>query len=536
MNFENVKKVRLNSRTLRHVWNKIWFDNPPSNLILFFSTIIALFMFIPALYVVFKALEADESRWSLILGSRVMPLLISTFKLSSVVTLITIVVGVSLAWLINRTDLPFRNFFRITSALPLAIPPYVGALTYIIVFGPRGVIRDILGRAPFDIYSFWGVAMVMSLFTFPYVYLIVSSSIQRLNLNYEEAALSCGVSYKDVFFKIILPLLRPAIGSGALLVALYIFSDFGAIAMMRYSTFASAIYHQMTGRFDMVGSSVLSLFLMMITLILIALEGKLKRKNYTQSSKSARRAKIVPLGKYKYVALIFVLVVFTLSIVIPFSVLIIWSIRGIMNGAINDRFIGFLQNSIYSASVATIICMIVTIPLVYLKARYNSLIGQIINKMIYSGYVLPGVITSLGIVVFFIRYFPRLYSTPFIVIAAYIIRFLPQCMKSGEAAIELVPKNLDEAAKSLGKGETYILSRVIFPLIKPGILSGGALVFVNSLKELTTTLILRPAGFDTLAVRIWMEASEGFYHLAAPPALLIVLVSIYPLIILLRKD
>ncbi|WP_161937492.1 ABC transporter permease [Alkalithermobacter thermoalcaliphilus] len=492
-------------------------------------------MFIPVIYVILKVFEADKARWSLLLGSRILPLLINTFKLAFVVTTLTIIIGVSLAWFINRTDLPFRKFFKVASALPLAVPPYVGALTYIIVFGPRGLLRDIFGTVPFNIYSFWGVSLVMTIFTFPYVYLIVSSAIQRLNLNYEEAALSLGLSYKEIFFKVIMVLLRPAIGSSALLVCLYIFSDFGAIAMMRYNTFASSIYYQMTGRFDMVASSVLSLFLMMITLVIIIFENKMKRKSYAQSAKSARKINIIHLGKYKYLAFAFVSFIFFLSVVIPFSVLISWSVRGILNGAINARFIGFVKNSLYSATVATLICMIVTIPLVYLKSRYNSFISEIINKMIYSGYVLPGVITSLGIVVFFIRYFPRFYSTPFIVITAYIIRFLPQCMKSAEAAIELVPKNLDEAAKNLGKNEGYILSKVIFPLIRPGIFSGGALVFVNSLKELTTTLILRPAGFDTLAVRVWMEASEGFYQFAAPAALLIVLVSIYPLMVLINE-
>ena len=527
-------KVRILIRTFSYYKIKIWKDKKPPLAILIFSLVSALFMLIPVLYVIYRAITGDASDWSMIVSTRLPSLMVDTVKLALSVTISSVIIGVALAWLINRTDIPFANFFRIAMAIPMAIPPYVGALTYIILFGPMGQIRRLIGRPLFNIYGFFGVSLVMTLFSFPYVYLIVSAAVQRLSSNYEEAGLSCGMSYKKVFYKIVLPLLKPSIVSGALLVALYIFSDFGAIAMLRYNTFASAIYYQMTGRFNMSRAAILSMVLMVITISLIIILNK-QKQNLNISVKSSRKPNIIKLGKWKGPSLLFVLLVFTLSIGIPFYVLINWSIRGITSGALDERFLRFTWNSFYGAGIAAIISMLVTVPLVYLKSRYPSFITEVINKSIYSGYVLPGVITSLGLIFFFLSYLPVLYTTPIIVITAFVVRFLPQSMQAGEGVISMVPESLDEAGRSLGKSETQVMTKIILPMIMPGILSGGALVFINSLKELTTTLILRPAGFDTLAVRIWLEASEGFYEMAAPAALLIVLISIIPLKLMLRK-
>ncbi len=179
--------------------------------------------------------------------------------------------------------------------------------------------------------------------------------------------------------------------------------------------------------------------------------------------------------------------------------------------------------------------MILALPIVYLRSRYPSVISQSIEKLSYAGYALPGVIVALGIIFIFNQYIPFLYNTYYLVAIAFVIRFLPQAMQSTDASLSLISPRIDEAARSLGQPSWKVMIRVIIPSILPGILAGGALVFVSSIKELPATLLLRPPGFDTLAVRIWVETSEAVYHMAAPAALLIVLVSIIPLRYLLKK-
>ncbi|GAB3792303.1 ABC transporter permease [Virgibacillus kimchii] len=525
----------------RKNWRLTWGGNPPGPILLIMGLFVAIVMAIPIIYVVFQSLFAGADRWLRLLDDRIPELLWNTLSLTLVVTFSAVVIGVSLAWFVVRTDLPGGKVWRWLLALPLVIPPYVGAVTYIIVLGPSGWVRDLwegagfLGEYNLDIYSFGGVAFVLVMFTYPYVYLIASASLRRMNRNYEEVARSQNMSTGRIFWKINLPFLRPAIGAGAILIALYVLSDFGAIAMMRYVTFTAAIYFQ-TASFDTESAAVLSLVLIVITVIILWIEGFTKRKsNYHQTSNTFKAPVQLSLGKWKPFVLSFVIIVFLLSVLIPIAVLIYWSFIGVQMGALDSRFFGFVWNSFRLSGAAAILCMVLAIPIVYLKLRYPSFISNGIDRLSYAGYALPGVIVALGFVFIFNNHLPVLYNTFYVVAIAFIVRFLPQAMQSTTASLSLVSPRVDEAARSLGYPPWKVLTKVIIPTILPGVLAGGALVFVSSIKELPATLMLRPPGFDTLAVRVYFEATEGIYHLAAPAALLIIIVSILPLQILLRK-
>jgi iron(III) transport system permease protein len=356
-----------------------------------------------------------------------------------------------------------------------------------------------------------------------------------LNRNYEEAARSQGVNTFQLFYRVQLPMLRIAIGAGAILISLYVLSDFGAVAMLRYTTFTTAIYYQM-GSYDNISAAVLSTVLIGITLLILWAEGRSRKsQKYYQTSGTYQSPERLQLGKWKLPALGFVVTVFILSIAIPVGVLIYWSTMGLTSGALNTKFWMYAWNSIMVSGVASIICMFLAMPIIYLKSRYPSFLSRWIDKLAYSGYALPGVIVALGIIFVFNRYIPFLYNTAFLLSIAYIIRFLPQAMQSGEATLSLISPRIDEAAQSLGYRPWKVLFGVILPLIMPGLLAGGALVFVSSIKELPATLLLRPPGFDTLSVRIWVEAGESLYYLAAPAALLVIIISLFPLKWLLNK-
>ncbi|UAC47375.1 iron ABC transporter permease [Bacillus aquiflavi] len=511
----------------------------PDYILLLLSIMIAFVMFIPILYVIWSSLFAGTEQWIKLLDTRIPGLLWNTLSLTFTVTILSVSIGISLAWFVNRCDLPGRKVWQWLLALPLVIPPYVGAMTYIIIFGPTGWLKEKwmnwFSEYPINIYSFWGVVFVLTMFTYPYVFLIASSALRKMNQSFEDAARIQGLNTFQVFWKVNLPFLRPAIGAGAILISLYVLSDFGAIAMLRYTTFTAAIYYQM-GNYDHVSASILSMVLILITLVFLAVERRTRLKQrYYQTSNTYKKPSLLSLGKWKAPVLIYVLGIFSLAVLLPTIVLIYWSSVGVMEGALDSRFWGYAWNSVLVAGVSALICMIIALPIVYFKIRYPSVLTNIIDKITYSGYALPGVIVALGVVFVFNQYIPWLYNTIALLFFAYIVRFLPQAMQSGEAALSLVSPRIDEAARSLGYSPVKVMLKVIVPLIIPGILAGGALVFVSSIKELPATLLLRPPGFDTLAVRVWTEASEAVYHLAAPAALLIIIVSMLPLRFMLKK-
>lgn len=532
-------------RFLRKKWRDSWHGNPPGNVLLLFGLSTGLIMSVPIIYVIWQSLFAGVDRWQRLLDDRIPQLLFDTFLLALAVTVCAVVIGVILAWVVVRTDIPGRKWWQWLLALPLVIPPYVGAMTYIIVFGPSGWVRDfwrntpwlvnVLGDYPINVYSFWGVFFVLTMFTYPYVFLIASASLRKMNRNFEEIARSQGMNTRQIFWKVNLPFLRPAIGAGAILIALYVLSDFGVISMMRYVTFTAAIYFQRAS-FDTASASILSLVLILLTVVILWIEVKTRKKSkYYQTSNTFKEPDVLSLGKWKIPTLMFVGVIFFVSVVLPIIVLIYWSIIGIGMGALDNRFFGFAWNSLRVSLFASLLCMVLAMPIVYLKSRYPSVISSSIDKLSYAGYALPGVIVALGIIFIFNNHIPTLYNTFYMVAIALVIRFLPQAMQAGEASLSLVSPRIDEAARSLGQPPWKVMFKVILPSILPGVMAGGALVFVSSIKELPATLMLRPPGFDTLAVRVYIEANESLYYLAAPSALLIILVSVIPLRYLLKK-
>jgi iron(III) transport system permease protein len=492
-------------------------------------------MAIPIIYVLIQGVQADPARWRLLLDQRIPALLQRSLGLAVTVTSLALLVGAPLAWLVTRTDLPGRDVWHWLLALPMVIPPYVGAMTYIIVFGPRGLMWRSFGSTFLDVYSFTGVSLVLASFTFPYVFLLASSSLRRMNRNYEEAAAVAGLSPAQALLRVTLPLLRPALGAGALLVALYVLADFGAVNMLRYSTFTTAIFYQI-GSFDQSSAAILSVVLVSLTVLLLYLENRAKAGvRYSSVRGTWHCRQPVRLGKLKPLAMAFVTTVFLFTAVLPLAVLIFWSVTGIANGALDQRFFGFALNSFVTAGAAALIAGILALPVVYLRRRHPGAVSAFLNRLSYTGYSLPGVIVALGMIFLFNNYVRFLYGTAFMLILAYVVRFMPQSLQATETALSQVPPQLEEAAQSLGFSPGRVLRRVTAPLAVPGVMAGVSFVFVSALKELPATLLLRPAGMDTLAVRIWIEASEAFYHSAAPAALLIVLLSILPLKWMLSK-
>jgi iron(III) transport system permease protein len=236
--------------------------------------------------------------------------------------------------------------------------------------------------------------------------------------------------------------------------------------------------------------------------------------------------------------------VISASLFVPFIVLLVWSIQAFLDPEAmsvlfhtgSQGFGSYIWNSLWSSGAAALIAVILSLPVTLLSVRYPNRFSKFISRFCQVGYAIPGVVIALSLVLIVNRVLPFLYATPFVVVIAYVLRHMPQAVRASESALNQLSPSLEEASRTLGRTSFQTLVQVTLPLILPGLLAGGSLVFLTSLKELPATLLLRPAGFDTLAVRVWVWAGDGFYTQAAPAALLLVLASALPLSFLLRRE
>lgn len=526
------------------LWIRLWGGKPPNLGLLALAGITASLAVIPLAYILLRALEGGTGVWLPLLGERIPWLLWRSLRLAATTTALASAIAVPLAWLVVRTDLPGRRAISWLAALPLAFPPYVGAFAYITVFGPRGLFEKLVSswtgvpgpelNLP-KIYGLGGTTLILALFTYPYIYLLVGAALRSFNQSMEDAGRSLGLGPTGVFFRITLPLLRPALGAGVLLVALYALADFGAVAMLRHDTFTNAIFMQLSGRLDRSAAAALSVVLVILTLCFLWAEAWLESKGrYTQTSSSWRPARTVRLGAWFWPALVFVAVVLLAALGMPLGMLIYWSFEGFREG-VDPKVWGYAWNTLSSAAGAATLASVLTFPVAYLAARHGGLISRGAFHLAYVGYAMPGVVVGLAVTFVFAAYLKPLYGTVWALLAAYLVRFLPQSLGSQHSSLTQIAPSLEEAARGCGHTPGSVIRRVTIPLMMPGILAGWSLVFLNTMKELPATLLLRPAGFDTLAVRIWIDASEGYFASAAPAALMLVVLALIPLTLLLGR-
>jgi iron(III) transport system permease protein len=514
--------------------------------------LVALFVAVPLVYILFRAASGGADVWMRLFETRLWGLLRNTLALMVIVTGGALLTGVSMAWLTERTDLPGRAIFRWTLALPLAIPAYIGAIVHLALLRPRGglipqALAALFGQpvpTPSPL-GLWGAAFILTLFTFPYVYLLSGAAFRNMPAAIEEAARSFGRSAWQTFWQATLPALRPGLAAGALLVALDILAEYGTVALLRYETFSSAIFVQLSGRYDRSAAAVLSGVLVLLAILILWTEIRVQgRARFTQLDSGWRPAARLPLGKWKWPAFLLVLGVSAASLLVPVVVLLAWSVSALLDPQTlasvfrsgSQGFGNFAFNSLWSSALAAILAVTLSIPVALLAVRHPGRLSRFISRFCQIGYALPGVVVALSLVLLVNRFLPFLYATPLIVVMAYVLRHMPQAVRASESALGRLSPALEEASRTLGRTSLQTLFQVTIPLVLPGLMAGGALVFLTSLKELPATLLLRPAGFDTLAVRVWIWAEEGFYMQAAPAALLLVLVSAIPLSFLLRRE
>ncbi|WP_440006456.1 ABC transporter permease [Halomicrococcus sp. SG-WS-1] len=495
---------------------------------------------LPLLWLVGMAAGVGQARaLELLTSSRTVQVLLNSALLVVGVTGASILLAVPLAYLTVRTDLPFRRFWTVAVSLPLVIPSYIGAFAFVSAFGPRGELQQLL--APFGVeslpavYGFEGALLVLTLYTYPYVYITTRASLKSLDTTLVEAARTLDHSRWDAFKRVTLPQVQPAIAAGSLLVALYALSDFGTPAIMQFDVFTRVIYvEQQIGR-DY--ASLLSLVLVAGTLVILAVESRIRGEERDAGRQSGRADDRVRLGRWRWPAMAVPALVAGLALAVPLAILALWLVGGGSEYATTLEFEWqYVTNSVYVAALAALAATLAGLPVAYLAARHDSVLTDAYERLSYVGYAVPGVVLGLALVYFGNRYATPLYKTVPLLVFAYVVRFLPQSVGSTRASFLTVNPQLPEAARTLGRTTVGAFRAVTLPLIAPGLLGGAALVFLTTMKELPATLLLRPIGFDTLSTFIWQAQKAGHFGAAAVPALVLLVVSGLSMLVILSRE
>jgi iron(III) transport system permease protein len=504
--------------------------------------VLAAAMVLPLAYLLITVGREAGEALDVIFDGRTLALLARSAGLALAVTAAATAIAVPLAWLTARTDLPGRRAWAVAVALPLVIPSYIGAYAFLSALGPAGLARDLLDgpfgveRLP-DITGFPGAWLVLTLFTYPLVLLPVWAALRRLDPQLEEAALGMGRSRWQTFRTVVLPQLAPAIGAGAILVALYTLHDFGAVSIMRFDSFTREIYTAYRASFDRTGAASLALLLVGLMLVLLWLEGRARGEGrlYRAGPGAKRPAVIVPLGRWRVPALAFCAGVCALALLLPAAVLAYWSLQSVAGSTDWGEIAGAAGSTLLVSGLAAAAAGLCAIPIALLSVRFGGRVPRLIERLSYTGYALPGIVVALALVFFATRAAPAVYQTFALLVFAFVVLFLPLAIGSARAALQQVSPNLEEAARSLGRSPLNVVRTVTAPLMASGVVAGAALVFLTAVKELPATLILAPIGFETLATEIWNATSVGFFERGAIPSLVLIAISAPSLYFLLDR-
>ncbi|OOW02016.1 iron ABC transporter permease [Pseudomonas sp. MF6396] len=518
-------------------------------------TVCALVL-LPLSVLVLSWQSIDLQIWSHLLDTQMSRLLGNTLTLILGVGVGVTVLGVSLAWLTSLCEFPGRRWLDWALMLPFAIPAYVLAFVFVGLLDFSGPVQTLLRewfgpmRLP-RVRSTGGVIIVLVLVFYPYVYLLARTAFLAQGKGLMEAARVLGQSPLQAFWRVALPMARPAIGAGVALALMETLADFGAVAVFNFDTFTTAIYKTWYGFFSL--SSAAQLASLLLLAVMLVLYGERRARGAVRSSNERPRvAALYHLRGVKALAASsWCLLVFACAFVIPVLQLLVWFWqRGRFD--LDERYGALILHTLYLGAMAALITVAVALLLAFARRQAPTRVVRAGVSLANLGYALPGSVLAVSIMLAF-SYLdnqlvvplsswlggagrPLLMGSLAALLLAYLVRFVAVAYGPLENSLGRIRPSLPEASRSLGVSGPRLFFKVYLPLLVPGALSAALLVFVDVLKEMPATLLMRPFGWDTLAVRVFEMTSEGEWSRASLPALTLVLVGLLPVIGLIRRS
>lgn len=511
--------------------------------------IIIILLFLPNITVITGLFAPTNENWQHIKEYVLTDYIQTSLLLVFLTALFTIFIGLSLAWLVAQYQFPLRNFFKWALILPLSIPPFIGAYTYHGILNYTGVIQTTLRNnfditvnpTYFDIMNIPGAVFIYTMFLFPYVYTITRVFLSQQSASLIESARMLGKGPWKIFFQIVLPISRVAIVGGASLVILEVLNDFGVVKYYGIQTFSTAIFQTWFALGDIESSMKLAASLMSFVILILLFEKLLRgRKQFSYSSTKIRPLPFVKLaGVQAFLATLYTTIIFSFSFLIPVVQLVDWFI--LTFGKIPfDEVFTYIKNSVSVAGISAIFIIVFGLIIGNFSRLLHSRILKLLPKITVLGYSIPGAVIAVAVVTTFIfldRMLVPVYlafgfdSTVvlsvslWMLITAYIIRFFAIGYNAIESGYDKIGTNFRDASRMLGAGLTKTFFKVDVPMMKGAIISGFVLVFVDIMKEIPLTLILRPFNFDTLATKAFQYASDEKIMEASQASLVIIAIS-----------
>ena len=513
---------------------------------------------LPILTVVWSLTRPAWAVWAHLWRTQLPELLLNTAALVVAVGLGVLVLGTTLAWLVATCEFPGRRVFEWALALPLALPAYVIGFVFLGLFEYAGPVQTAL-RGWFgpqaglpDLRSGWGVALMMTLVYYPYVYTLGRAALAEQAPEFLESARSLGRSRMAILFGVTLPLARPALAAGTVLACMEALADFGTVATFSFRTLTEAIYRVWHGMFDRAAATQLAALLLGVAGGLLALERLSRgRARFTHARRPARPPLRLHLrGVRALGATLLCTGTLGLAFGLPVGQLALWALQAVGRDRVPDGFGRALGQSLALGGGAALVVTAVALLLAYALRRQPTPLVVAATRLAGLGYALPGAVIAVG-VLHPLSWLDRMLAAglelltgvvPGLILTgsvagllfAYLVRFLAVGSQSVEATLARIPRSLDEAARSLGARGWRTLRMIHLPLARRGLLAALTLVFVDVMKELPATLLLRPFGLETLAVVIWRRTAESLWVEAAVPALALVLVGLGPVALAMR--
>ena len=511
---------------------------------------IAFLFSFPAGYLLWRNFTGDTASLKLLNKTQVLSPLQRSLILAVSVSLTTAVIGILLAWLTTRCDLPGKRMWKIILPIPLVFPSFIGAAAFIRTMNPGGFLNGLLSEIGInnviEIRGFFGAWFVLTLFCYPYVYLPVAAKLRHLPSSLEETSRVLGYSPLKTFQHVVFPQISQILYAGTLLVFLYTISDFGAVQLLRYDTLTRSIATAQLANKSL--SLALGLFLLIIAGVVVFAERIVSKSSSNIDQKEIGPPLEYGLGLWKLPSFLTVCLITLLALGAPLLTLSKWAADGLRRGAGNGQPLTLDSQQIWESTWSTLSISVVTglatilavLPIAILISRYRSRVGGIAHFLVIATFAVPGILIALSMRFWSLQTdwaYNLFNNTKALLVFSYVVRFGSLAMGVVLLSVAAVPKNLEDVGRTLGVTKISRFVRVDLPLMAPGLGAAAGLVILSTMKELPITLLISPLGFSTLATRMFLSFEEAFIAEAGILAVILVgLSSLLTWILVIRKS